>query len=150
MSLTLKIISSDSIDPYHTNYNPLELNVIIPMNKIPELKIPPYNILSQGYDGATLQITQINKPKDSIISNISSRKQIRKYTLPCGGSLDIFLERAREVHGNKFDYSQIRPEHIQGATSHIPILCKTCGYNWSPSINNHINKIQGCPKTKTS
>jgi formylmethanofuran dehydrogenase subunit E len=64
---------------------------------------------------------------------------IRKYTLP------IFLERAQIIHGTKFDYSRIKPEHIQGYYSDIEIICRICGYEWITSIASHINQRCGCP-----
>lgn len=64
---------------------------------------------------------------------------IRKYTLP------IFLERAKVVHGNKYDYSQVTEAHINnGAKSKIPVKCNICEYDWNPSITTHINN-SGCP-----
>lgn len=60
-------------------------------------------------------------------------------------TLERFIIQANEVHGNLYDYSQITSEYIQGAKSHIPIICQKCNYNWNPSINNHINNKTGCP-----
>jgi len=50
----------------------------------------------------------------------TQRKIIRKYTL------DIFLERAREVYGTKFDYSQITEQDIRDCKSHVSIKCHIC------------------------
>jgi hypothetical protein len=47
---------------------------------------------------------------------------IRKYTLP------IFLERAKAINGEKFDYSQITEQHINNANSHVPIKCNLYKY----------------------
>lgn len=69
----------------------------------------------------------------------SGHKRIYKYTL------SIFLERAQEIHGDKYDYSQITPEHIQNKNSKISIFCRQCCNNWYPCINNHINNKTGCP-----
>lgn len=66
-------------------------------------------------------------------------KPIRKYTLP------IFLERAQLIHGDKFDYSKITPEHVKSYYSEVTITCKTCGYQWTTSIASHINQRCGCP-----
>ena len=56
--------------------------------------------------------------------SIPRRTRITKYTL------EIVLERVREIHGNKYDYSNIKPEHIQGRDSHIPVKCNNCYYEW--------------------
>lgn len=52
---------------------------------------------------------------------------IKKYTLP------IFLNRAHIVHGLKFNYKLICPEHINGKDSHVPVICTMCNYIWVKS-----------------
>jgi formylmethanofuran dehydrogenase subunit E len=51
---------------------------------------------------------------------------------------------------NKYDYRLIKPEHINGKESRIPIICLTCGYGingeWTPTIHDHVNGKRGCPK----
>lgn len=79
-------------------------------------------------------------PKSSSIIPSISKRKISKYTL------DIFLVRAQDVHGNKYDYSLVKPEHIKGVKSHIPITCNECGYQWNPCIDAHINRRTGCPE----
>lgn len=74
----------------------------------------------------------------------------RKSCCPnCSGkalwTFDRFILKAKEVHGDKYDYSEIIPDDIQGVKSHIMIICKTCNHKWSPSIGNHINSSNGCP-----
>ncbi len=65
--------------------------------------------------------------------------------MPAKWTLERFLERAREIHGDKFDYSEVTEDHIKGKRSKVPLLCNTCGYRWSPVINDHINSGSGCP-----
>jgi predicted Zn-ribbon and HTH transcriptional regulator len=60
-------------------------------------------------------------------------------------NLSKFLNLAGQEHGEKYDYSLVKEEHITGAYSSIPVICKQCGYNWCPTINNHINHGHGCP-----
>src|SRR3990170_1711179 len=74
--------------------------------------------------------TQTNQietdPSNQILQSINDipirRKRIGKWTLP------LFLERARKIHGNKYDYSQIKEEDIKGARCNIPLKCNTCFY----------------------
>lgn len=75
----------------------------------------------------------------TIMPPTKKKTRVRKYTL------EIFIERAREIHGDKYDYSQIKPAHVQGVHSHVPIVCRKCGYNWNPTINDHINDKCNCP-----
>lgn len=73
-------------------------------------------------------------------NNEHKKGKINKYTL------SIFLERAKEVHGDKYNYDQITTKHIHGSLSKVPIICNLCRYNWSTSINSHINNKYGCPQ----
>lgn len=60
-------------------------------------------------------------------------------------TLERFLERSCSIHSNKYDYSMVTGEHIQGKESHIPIKCFICAHLWEPSIHSHINGKTGCP-----
>jgi formylmethanofuran dehydrogenase subunit E len=60
-------------------------------------------------------------------------------------TLDRFLKKANEIHGDKYDYGQVNENHIEGGGSKIPIHCHRCGYDWNPSIQDHINGRTGCP-----
>lgn len=60
-------------------------------------------------------------------------------------TLSSFLIRAHEIHGNKFNYTQITENHIKGKNSHLPVICNECEYYWEPSIVSHINHESGCP-----
>jgi|SRR5579862_244891 len=63
-------------------------------------------------------------------------------------TLELFLEKAKDIHGNNFDYHQITEEHINGGKSVIPIKCNSCLLTWYPSIKGHINAKSGCPNCK--
>lgn len=58
---------------------------------------------------------------------------------------DSFIARARDLHGDKYDYNYITSEHINGKNSYVPILCKRCNKVWSPTIASHINNKSCCP-----
>jgi hypothetical protein len=58
---------------------------------------------------------------------------------------ELFLARAHEIHGDRFDYSNVRPEHVQGVKSKVPLNCRICDYDWSPTIYGHIHSQYGCP-----
>ena len=63
----------------------------------------------------------------------------------CGGNkkwtLNEFVERAKEVHGNKYDYSKVK--YINCDTK-VCIICPEHGEFWqTPSC--HINRHYGCP-----
>lgn len=60
-------------------------------------------------------------------------------------TLDRFIQRSRELHGDRFCYDAITPGHIQGAYSRVPLICNTCKQQWNACIHDHISRKSGCP-----
>jgi len=60
---------------------------------------------------------------------------------------DYFIIKAREVHGNKYDYSLIK--EIKNNRDLLPIICPKHGIFYQ-TVDNHINGKQGCPKCQRS
>lgn len=56
---------------------------------------------------------------------------------------DYFIEKAKKVHGDKYDYSLI--SDIKNNRTKVPIICKKHGVFYQ-AIENHIGQKQGCPK----
>ena len=54
---------------------------------------------------------------------------------------DIFIKKAKEIHGDKYDYSKV--EYINNKTK-VCIICPVHGEFWQ-TPNSHLN-YQGCPK----
>ncbi len=83
------------------------------------------------------------------ISTIDSHIYGKADCQNCAGNapwtLDHFLKRAKEIHGDKIDYSHVSDKHINGSNSEIPLKCNICQYEWTPSIGGHINAQSGCP-----
>ncbi len=57
---------------------------------------------------------------------------------------DEFIEKAKSVHGDKYDYSKV--EYISSKTK-IIIICKDHG-DFIQRPSDHINRKSGCPKCK--
>lgn len=55
-----------------------------------------------------------------------------------------FVRRGREVHGNKYDYSQ---SHYVNAHTLIKIICPIHG-EFQQNPNKHITRKCGCPKCR--
>ena len=55
---------------------------------------------------------------------------------------DIFIKKAREIHGNRYDYSKV--EYVNAKTK-VCIICPEHGEFWMIT-GNHITGKQGCPK----
>jgi hypothetical protein len=59
---------------------------------------------------------------------------------------DEFIKRAREIHGDKYDYSKV--EYINNYTK-VCIICPEHGEFWQ-TPSGHIFNLQGCPTCKKS
>lgn len=57
-------------------------------------------------------------------------------------TFDDFLKRAREVHGDKYDYSKVKWGKVMDK---ITIICPEHG-PFEQTANGHLNSRQGCPK----
>jgi len=53
-----------------------------------------------------------------------------------------FIEKAKLIHKDKYDYSKVNYEH---SLKKIEIICPKHG-SWQSKPSNHINNKQGCPK----
>lgn len=53
-----------------------------------------------------------------------------------------FIEKARAIHGDKFDYSLL-PDEFKSRDK-VPLLCKNHGV-WYVTMGNHITNKRGCP-----
>jgi very-short-patch-repair endonuclease len=58
-------------------------------------------------------------------------------------TINYFLFKSKELHGDKYDYSLI--ESIKGNSDKVEIICKEHGV-FSQRVSNHINLGDGCPK----
>ena len=65
-------------------------------------------------------------------------------------TLERFLSKAREIHTDRYNYSQVTEKHIRTCTSYVPIKCTVCDYVFNPTISNHIFKKSGCPQCNRS
>ncbi len=60
---------------------------------------------------------------------------------------EYFIKKAKEIHGDKYDYSLINT--IKNNREPLPILCRKHGVFYQ-TIDNHLNQSQGCPNCKRS
>ena len=65
-------------------------------------------------------------------------------------TLEIFRQKAKDIHGDLYDYSMVKEEHVQTTKCKVPVICRICNDFWSPSINDHIYHKTGCPKCRRS
>lgn len=53
-----------------------------------------------------------------------------------------FIERAKAIHGDKYDYSLV---DYKTCKDPVEIICNTCGKHFQQTPDNHINTKKGCP-----
>lgn len=58
-------------------------------------------------------------------------------------SIIEFINKSKEIHGNKYDYSLVKYDK---SIKKVKIICKKHNFIFYKSPNNHISKRQGCPK----
>lgn len=75
-----------------------------------------------------------------VCNNIEARKKYTKTT-------EQFIEKARQVHGNRYDYS--KASYINTGTK-VEIICPVHGSFWQTPGNHTGPNRQGCPKCKAS
>jgi formylmethanofuran dehydrogenase subunit E len=63
---------------------------------------------------------------------------------------DEFIQCAKELHKNKYDYSNILDTDIVNGKSKVLLLCNTCNFTWKTTVTYHINGKGGCPKCNFS
>ena len=54
---------------------------------------------------------------------------------------EIFVEKAKQIHGDKYDYSKVE---YKNSETKVCIICKEHGEFWQTPYK-HINRHQGCP-----
>lgn len=91
----------------------------------------PYNHLL-GSTGCEFCI----KEKLSISSKSKKTNNTKRLTT------EEFIERAKIIHGDKYDYSLVN--YINFSTK-VEIICKTCGNHFWMTPGNHLYGEQGCP-----
>jgi len=62
--------------------------------------------------------------------------------MPARQTQEMFIERAKQIHGEKYDYSLVQ---YVNAVSKVKILCKKHGI-FEQGPDSHTNKKAGCPK----
>lgn len=106
------------------------------------------------YDYSLVNIVGNNKSKVKIKCNVcgcifeqTTNNHLSRHGCPeCAGvkkiTKETFIKRAKEKHGNKYDYSLVK---ITGNNkTKIKIKCNTCETIFEQKINNHLNG-SGCP-----
>ena len=58
-------------------------------------------------------------------------------------STEEFIERAKKIHGDKYDYSKV--EYVNSATK-VCIICPKHGEFWMMPVDHIYQQKQGCPK----
>jgi hypothetical protein len=109
-----------------------------------------YNYDKLIYNGITKPITLICPIHGEFTQNAHSH--LNGHDCPeCSGkkryTFEHFLKKAREVHGDKYQYREI--EKVENLKSKVAIICPEHG-EFVMSVDYHINGKHGCPKCNES
>ena len=115
-----KKIHGDKYDYSKVNYINNKTKVCIICPEHGEFWVTPLRFLSKKYKGCPFCLKEKNREKQSI----------------------SFLEKAKEIHGDKYDYSKVN--YINSSTK-VCIICPEHGEFWQ-SPNAHIIAKHDCPK----
>jgi DNA G:T-mismatch repair endonuclease len=114
-----KEIHGDKYDYSEVNYVNYLTKVKIICQNHGEFLQTPYNHLNGS-----------NCPKCARINTINKQSS----------TTEQFIEKAKEIHGDKYDYSEV---NYVNNHSKVKIICQKHGSFWQ-SPNNHISQCQGC------
>lgn len=122
------------------------------------IKYPDNGKIKKAKDG---DIFTIKCPKghisDNNIHNIYTNGIARHGRPPClaclkehlseknSMTLEEFLSRAKEKHGDRYDYSKINEDNWINTHHKVPVVCKSHG-EWQCFPSTHINNNTGCLK----
>ena len=92
-----------------------------------------------------VKCNKCGEEKESQLVHINSCKTCfnTKRTL----TIEDFVFKSRLVHGNRFDYSDVK---FKNTKEKVKIKCNTCSYVFFQEVSCHYNSGTGCPKCKES
>ena len=107
-----------------------------------------YNIVSNNYTGIYCEIDVLCK-EHGIFKTTPNRLMNGHGCPTCGGNQKLtteeFIKRAKEVHGDKYDYSKV---DFKGTDKKVCIICPKHGEFWQFANGHLIGR--GCPHCKQS
>lgn len=121
------------------------------INRVKPKHTIPYDYSKTIYNGFKNDVTVICPTHGEFTVSASGHDKLGHGCVKCTGigkisnPLEFFLGKAREIHGNKYDYSNIVV--YNGVMKKYPVICPDHGL-WEVSLDNHINKKSSCPKCK--
>jgi very-short-patch-repair endonuclease len=130
------------VDHHKKGIKPIKIESNSLVDKLKEIHNNKYDYLIEKETYyATDKIKVINNiTKDEFYYRVDRHL---KGMSPNKVTLNYFLFKSNELHGNKYDYSLIK--EIDGNNSKIQIICKEHGV-FEQRVSNHINLGDGCPK----
>ena len=126
-----------------------EKNKITPqefINRCNEIHGDKYDYSKVDYKNANTKIIIICKEHGEFYKTPSKHTNAKQGCAKCTGyyipTTDEFIENARLVHGDKYDYSKVDYKYSK---EDVIIICKIHG-DFLQRPGNHIKSKQGCPK----
>lgn len=82
----------------------------------------------------------------TIESHIYSKTGCSQCNLGKKWTYERFMKEAKEIHGDKIDYSMVKKENIKTGRDKVPLKCNVCNYIWDVELGPHIYNQSGCKK----
>jgi hypothetical protein len=117
------------------------------IEKIKNIYGDKYDYSKVVYNGYNNKITLICKEHGefniSAASALVGTEELCPYCAKGSKSIDtnVFIYKAKEIHGDKYDYSKVV---YKTAKTKVCIICPRCGEFWQ-TPDSHLNKKSGCP-----
>ena len=136
-----------------TNGGHKRLSISAFIKKSREVHSDKYNYSKVKYDGAKTKVCIICPEHDEFWQSPTNHLSgcgcpkcgVEKKRESHTSSKEEFIKKARELHGDKYDYSKV--EYVNNATK-VCIICPKHG-NFEQTPNNHLQGA-GCPKCNLS
>lgn len=136
------MVKQDFIDEYYRSRENSEIKLYYDFSQVPEFihtKLDKF-ILSYRLDNKLLEY---NTNFKSLVINKQDPSGVKVY-LKGNKRLSKAesLKRAKEINGNKYDYSEVNFKYTQDK---IKIKCNKCGKYFYQTVSDHIYNKAGCP-----
>jgi len=131
-SMTNKDFIKKAQEIHGNKYSYLKIPANIPLKEKVDILCPKHGVFNQQ---VSVHLSGSGCPECANVSRIN---------------LEKFIKKAQEIHGNKYDYSEI--SEVTKITQRVDIKCNLCKKSFNTIISNHIYSPNfcGCPNCSTS
>jgi len=116
-------------------------------DKLDLSKVKPEHITNGSHSKISVICTKCGWERNTEVGKLLYAKS---GCAKCSGVLphtfESIIEAIKNIHGDKYDISNIKPEHItEGSQSRVPVRCRQCQYQRTPTARSLIYQRANCP-----